>query len=387
MFTTFLNKEDRHLLDLSVFIKYSPEELLFYYYNSCINMTLETYLEMKEWLGNCYGNPDNLIKWLDFMGQEIDAVQDLESMHESEYLNYIGPYYYVPTNTQFHIMRFNPIEHNPLTSADFDALFSLHKLPSADRPLHKYSQSRKTVKKAARSKDELIRDICMCAASLRKIENLNQYILYINKFLERRKAICNAAEICPPEPAPVPEKPQKPADAPAKLKLLDTIGIARRWPHNKPAYCADYNRKMKIYFIKCREHEKACERFKKARQDWGEYRESFLKKCQFDIKEASSVLKEILALQSVYKDVIRKSFIHPDYQEVDILNRFQRYLETGRADNLQGCMNIYEGERHWIDIKAGQERIENTIHYLQPENEALKLANQEIGRLIASTMD
>lgn len=387
MFGTFLNKEDRHYLDLSVFINYGPEELLFYYYNSSINISLETYLQMKEWLENCYGNPDNLIKWLDFMGKEIDAVQDLDNIQESEYLNSIGPYYYGPTNTQFFFTKLNSIQYPTLTSDDFETLFSFHKLPSVDRALNKYSQSRKSVKKAVRSKDELIRDICMCSASLKKIESLGRYILYINKFIDRRKSICDAVEISPPEPAPVPEKPEKPTDPPAKLKLLNTFGLAKRWSHNKYSNCADYNHKMKVYFIRSREYEKACERFKKARQEWDEYRVPFLKKCKFEMKEASSTLKEVMSLQSIYKDIIRKSFIHPDYQEIEILNKFQRYLETGRANDLQGCMNIYEGERHWIDIKASQERIESTIHYLQPDNDALRFAANETSRLIASTMD
>lgn len=63
------------------------------------------------------------------------------------------------------------------------------------------------------------------------------------------------------------------------------------------------------------------------------------------------------------------------------------YLETGRADDLQGCMNIFKIESHWEDVKAGQERIENTIDHLQPDNEALFNSNQEVNRLIASTME
>ncbi|NLN87441.1 MAG: hypothetical protein GX133_07540, partial [Syntrophomonadaceae bacterium] len=48
MFPTFLNKDSRRFLDLSVFINYNPDELLFYYYNSTINISLETYLQMQE---------------------------------------------------------------------------------------------------------------------------------------------------------------------------------------------------------------------------------------------------------------------------------------------------------------------------------------------------
>lgn len=386
MINTFLNKEDRHHLDLSVFINYSPDELLFYYYDSRINIALETYLQLKEWLSNNLGNPDNLAKWLDFIDDEIGASQDLENLHMSEYLNSIGPYYYCPTNTQFHFLRFCSPEQEIVTSLDLAHMYGYHKLPVMDRALHKYAQSRKTTKKTIRSKDELIRDIAMCNASLRKIAVLDEHIRYINEFIKQRQSICDNSELTPPEPYPTPEKPIKRAEIPSRFNFLDSIGMAKyRAP--KPGQHTDYNHLMKIYFIKSREYEKACERFKKALKEWEELRVSFLQKCRFEIQEASSTLKDALELQSTYKDIIRKSFIHNNYQNVDTLNKFQCYLETGRADDLQGCMNIYEVENHWVDIKAGQERIENTIYHLQPDNEAFHYANQEVKRLIASAME
>ena len=81
MFSTFLNKESQCFLDLSVFINYRPDELLFYYYDSTINISLETYLQMQEWLDNNMGNPDNLSTWIDFINIELEAGQDLLEMH------------------------------------------------------------------------------------------------------------------------------------------------------------------------------------------------------------------------------------------------------------------------------------------------------------------
>lgn len=385
MFSTFLNKESRLFLDLSVFINYNPDELLFYYYNSTINISLETYLQMQEWLAKNLGNPENLAKWVDFIDKEIEAGADLEELHMSEYLNSVGPYYYVPTNSQFHFTRCFSAEQDYLTSADFTQLSSYHKLPQKDRALNKYAQSRKTNKKALRSKDELIRDISMCRASLLKIDTVNEHILYINKFIQQRQAIGETTELAPAGPAAIPVKPQKPAEPPARFNLLDSIGRIKL--RTRPEPDSNYSHLMKVYFIKSREHEKACERYKKALQDWQENRGAFLHKCDFEIQEATSTLKDALALQSTYQEIIRKSYIHSDYQNADTLGKFQHYLETGRADDLQGCMNIFEGESHWQDIKAGQERIENTIYHLQPDNESLYSANQEVSRLIASAME
>ncbi len=385
MFSTFLNKESQCFLDLSVFINYRPDELLFYYYDSTINISLETYLQMQEWLDNNMGNPDNLSTWIDFINIELEAGQDLLEMHLSDYLNSVGPYYYVPTNTQFHFSRFHSAEEEFLTSADLAQLFNYHKRPQLDRPLNKYAQTRKTNKKGLRSKDELIRDISMCKASLGKIASLDKHILYINKFIEQRQSICEASDLEPAEPNLIPIKPKKPAEPQSRFNLLDSIGLPKR--HTKPGSNSDYSQKMKIYFIKSRQHEKACERYKKALQNWPENRDAFVQKCGLEVQEAKSTLKNALELRSIYQDIIRKSYVHSVYQNVDTLNKFQYYLETGRADDLQGCMNIYEIESHWEDVKAGQERIENTIYHLQPDNEALFYANQEVNRLIASTIE
>ena len=387
MFQTFLNKEDGHVLDLSAFINYTPEQILFFYYNSWINITLDTYLQMREWFENGYGNRDKLKMWLDFMEQEIQVGSDLETLQDSEYLNTIGPYYYGPTGTQFYFVRLYNLKNDPLTSLDFSTLFEYHKIPAMDRDLQKYLQTRKIAKKSIRNKDELIRDITMCGASLRQADTMSQYTRYLNIFLEGRQEILDQEEITLREPAPAPQKPDKPRNPPPRFTFLKTVGISMIRHQTNQDTSADYNRNMKIYFIRCREYDKACERYKEALKNWDEQRECFVKKCRNDIHEASAKLKEALALLGIYQEIIRKSIIHSDYQTISTLDKFKRYLETGRADDLQGCMNLYEGERHWTEIKASQDRIENTIYFLQPENEALRIATHETGILIASTME
>ena len=67
----------------------------------------------------------------------------------------------------------------------------------------------------------------------------------------------------------------------------------------------------------------------------------------------------------LYNTVLDKSAIHSDYQDIKTLEMFRYFLETGRANDLQECINLYEEEKHWQEIKASQERIENTIYFLQ----------------------
>jgi hypothetical protein len=165
------------------------------------------------------------------------------------------------------------------------------------------------------------------------------------------------------------------------------MGILKKKQNNYQTNCANYNRNMKIYFMKCREYEKACDRYKEALQDWNIYRDGFTKKCQVDIQEAIGKLKKVQALLDIYHHIINKSFIHSNYQRLETLNSFKRYITTGRANDIQDCMNIYEEERLWTEIKASQERIENTIYSLQCENDALALASEQNARLIASTRE
>ncbi|MEA4925646.1 MAG: hypothetical protein VB084_10075 [Syntrophomonadaceae bacterium] len=382
MFKTFLNKEGGHVLDLSTFNNYTPEQILFYYYNSRINITLDAYYQMREWLENGYGDGEKLGMWLEFFTEELQVEPDLEILQDSEYMNVIGPYYYGPTCTQFYITRLYTLKNDPLTSDDFTVLLNLHKVPPVKRELQKYLQTRKTAKKTIKNKDDLIREISMCSASLKQIEEIGQCLDYLNIFLEGRQEILNQEEISPRDPGSAPQKPDKPDNTTGKFTFLQILKA-----QNKRDISADYNRNMKIYYIKCREYDKACERYKEALQNWDEYKENFIKKCRHDIREATGKIKEVTVWLGIYQEIIRRSVIHLDYQQVEILGKFKRYLETGRADDLQGCMNLYEGERHWQEIKASQDRIENTIYFLQPDNEALRLASLETSKLIASTVD
>jgi hypothetical protein len=70
------------------------------------------------------------------------------------------------------------------------------------------------------------------------------------------------------------------------------------------------------------------------------------------------------------------------YQDIKSLQTFKHYLETGRANDLQDCMNLFEEERHWHDIKASQERIENTIYFMQSNDEGLRFASEHIEQLL-----
>ncbi len=387
MFLTFLKKEDQHYLDLSVFINCSPERIMFYYYNSPIKISLETYSQMKEWAASDDSSKSCLNQWLELLETKLGARDDLIILQDSEYLNGIGPYYYGPTNTQFHFTKFNKMTNEPLTSVDFGILFNLHKSPSIDRNLQKYFKSRKNIKKSTRGSEDILQDLSMCLDALNQIAKVNRHSLYYNLLLNARRELLQQAEISPPPPDAIPAKPEKPQEPQLSFSSLLALNLSKNKQKEYEQACSDYNRRMKIYLIKYREHEKACERYKNALQNWEEDYLPMIEGCLAHIEEIEARLKTAQGLVDMYQFILNQSYIHPNYHHIDSLATFKHYLETGRANDLQDCMNLYEEERHWREIKASQERIETTIHFLQSETEPINILNQELNTLIASTTE
>jgi len=386
MFATFLNKADYHSLDLSTFINCSPERVLFYYYNSYINISLETYLQMKEWVQDDTSK-SFLNQWLELIETQIELGNDLSILQDSEYLNSVGPYYHVPTNTRFFFNKLSVIDNEPVTSIDLGVLFNLHRVPPVDKGLEKAVKQRKNVKKNVRNKDELIKEIVLCMESLEHIARIGRHADYLGLFLAARKTIIEKEDLAPLAPEDITGKPQRPEEPIPVFNSILSLGISRNKQKEYQKSCQDYNHKLKVYYIRYREHEKACERYKNALLSWEQHAESFMERCLDELDDAENKLQKVNSHIEAYKSILSKSFIHPDYHQVKVLQKFKNYLETGRAEDLQDCMNLYEEEKHWVEIKASQERIENTIHFLQAESELNFLALEKTRQLIASSTE
>lgn len=385
MFATFLNKADIHFLDLSVFINCTPEKILFYYYNSFIRINLETYYQMKEWVQDEDSPKSCLNQWLELLETEIGVRDDLVILKENEYLNDIGPFYYGPTNTRVFFYKLSAMNNEPLTSSDFAVIFNLHKTPALDKKLQKYYKNRKNLKKLTRNREDLLIDLDMCLDALQHIEKINHHCDYLNIILNQRKELLLQEDLLPTEPEAIMTKPQKPEEPQLTFSSLLAINYSRKRQLEYVKECSEYNRRMKIYLIRYREHEKACERFKTALRDWEGNHLQLAEKCIDQIEEAAAKLKTAQGLLEIYQFILDKSYIHQNYHYVDAISTCKNYLETGRANDLQDCMNLFEEERHWREIKASQERIENTIYFLQADSDSLTA--DFTANLIASTID
>ena len=378
MFFTFLNKEKADSLDISALIKYSPREVLYYYYDSAIRIPWEGYWKIKE-LAAASGKAANPIKeWLELFEQELNADADLSSLNDNEFIDSIGPYYYLPGNTRFY---FDKNFRNPVDMVSSENLASLAALATI-LPLNNEIQAnckiKKAKRKATKSKDELLKDINLCLTSLREIERLNKQINYWEKILEQRYFLREREDLFPAEPDSLPQKPEKPAEIEVSDNVLPFSRLLSRQKKQHNLDLNHYNHEIKVYFIRYREYEKACERYKEALENWPEYHQLFLDNCLNDIKKAEEKLNTARQNRQTYSEVIQKSIVHSAYQDIRTLELFKYYLKTGRANELQDCMNIFEEERNWTEIKASQERIENTIHFLQSANPDTHFADEHI---------
>lgn len=383
MFFTFLNKDEPRYPDNSLISGYFPDVVLTYYYNSQLTIPLSTYWEMKQTAAENTDAGAPIREWELFFA-EIDLESDLENFNSNEYLNTVGPYYYPLTNTCIYLTKDNPSPAEILTAEDLTILINLERTPEMDAELFSYYKSRKGNKKPARNESELIKDINMCLASLREIEKVNRHVNYMNKFLEQRYAIVEQENLKPREPDNLPQKPQKEEEKEVHSNNLIPFSriVNRKKKTSEKDPGSNYNHDMKIYIIRYREYEKACDRFKAVLENWSGYQDTLMDNCFRDIEMAENKIKKCHKSLQIYNTILAKSFIHSIYQDSHTLNLFRHYLETGRAQNLQECMNLFEEECHWSEIKASQERIENTIYFLQGANEDYRQASENIDRII-----
>lgn len=380
MFFTYLNRKTYESIDLSSLINYKPEQIIKFYYNSFIELPFESY-EALQAAADENGQPDVIaMEWQKLMEEDLKCSQDLLNLKANEFIEQLGPYYYQPTNTRFYFNRKS--SSLPLTAADFDLLLQLSLPPAPNQQLHKYNKTRKNAKKISRSKEELIEDIAMCISSLREIEILNRHINYLNKFLEMRCAIVEQEISGPQEPERLPEKPQK-APETERTGLNNLIPFTRARQRQNPRAVSDYNHEMKVYYIRYREYEKACDRYKEALENWAVLAGPFMDTCLRDIEESELNLKAARKILTVYNNIILRSYVHTDYQDIKTLSIFKHYIETGRCLDIQDCMNLFEEERHWSEIKASQERIENTIYFLQNGSEYTRFADQKLNEILS----
>ncbi|HZJ85301.1 MAG TPA: hypothetical protein VFD02_07155 [Syntrophomonadaceae bacterium] len=380
MFFTFLNKENAHYLDLAVIRRYPPDKILFYYYNSAITFPLDTYLELLDTVDK--EKPRQyLTRWFNLL-EGLDVTEDMEFFEHNEFLTKIGPYYYPETNSRIYFTKETISPDKFLTVEDMEVLTTLQNYPAIAKEIQTYYKSRKNAKKTAKNKEDLLKDIDICLKSFAETEILGQHINFINKLLDSRYSIVEQINLEPMEPDNIPIKPQAVGGNVLPKDNIIPFSKIKRKSKNEISVGNTFNYDTKVYFIRYREYEKACDRYKLILSDWPNLYLDFLDKSYQDIDENEAKLEKANSALNIYNYIIHKSYVHADYQDLATLEKFKSFLETGRANNLQDCMNLFEDEKYWKDIRASQDRIENTIYFLQSETDLTRFADENISKYL-----
>jgi|LFRM01.1.fsa_nt_gb hypothetical protein len=382
MFYPFLNKEHPDYLDSSVLLNALPRQVLYYYYQGAVKITDEVYLTLQQVSFDDSVLSDMARVWLNLIEDYLEAESDLQTFVNSPYLKTIGPYYYPETNTRFYFCKQQPEPAQVLTAFDLEVLFNLDQPVIINRELQQYAKGRKTKKTSVA---DLIRELDMLILALQEIEQINRHTNYLRKFLDHRYAIVEQEDLLPCEPDEIPDKPVKESERLDNLIPFSRVRSSLRKKQEQEG--SRYNYDVKVYFIRYREYEKACDRYKRVLENWSMYQQALYDRCFQDISEAEAKMQKAHKALDLYNTVLDKSAIHSDYQDIKTLEMFRYFLETGRANDLQECINLYEEERHWQEIKASQERIENTIYFLQNSTEQGLVANEQLDLLLKGSRE
>ncbi|MGI5880192.1 MAG: hypothetical protein ACOX6L_06310 [Syntrophomonadaceae bacterium] len=382
MFFTYLNKEEPKFLDQSVMLAANPGEVLYYFYNRPLYITLNDFYAIELESGSGSEQADYAQSWLSLIETQLQAIESLISFSQNEFLLTLGPYYYPITNSRFYFVKNRPDESSMFTATDLSILKELAISPPINNSLQQYAKTRKA-RKALKTRDEIINDIKMCMQSLKEIEQLNRHTNYLRKVLLKRQNLIGEADLCPEEPDNLPVKPTKSQTVTSIADNIISFSRVNRWK-NRAALDegSRFNHEMKVYIIRYREYEKACERYKMALEEWSLTSQAILDNCLNEINKVEDLLKTARGKEGHYLAILKSSPIHNDYQNPETLGMFRYFLETGRASDIQECMNLFEEEKHWNEIKAGQERIENTIYFLQNCSESGRLAGEELENIL-----
>ncbi|MGE5543930.1 MAG: hypothetical protein ACM3UW_03065 [Bacillota bacterium] len=366
MLLSFFGKEGHNNLDISVFLEYPPDIVLEFFQQSFINISLNVYQELKEQFADPANLNENIPKWVLFIDKLLDMEDSLFSLEENKNLDFVGPAYYIRTNTRFFFYK-TCFEHEGVTAQDIAEMVELNSTPAIDDLIAKHYATLKCKPSSKKSREELLHDLQICISALEEIEHISRQLMFQRRLVEIRESFLNAPYAALIEPEKPEDKPEKPVQKQSFLRGLLN-------PKSRAAFeeaCQQYNHDLKVYYIKYREYEKACDRYKNALKDWEFEKNHLINRSIEDIKKAKLKIKKGNRIIKIYNEVLSNLDIHPQYQNIGSLTRFYYFLETGRAVSMQECMNLYEQELSLEELKESQERLERnimaTVYYLHAE--------------------
>ncbi len=366
MLLSFFGKEGNNNLDISVFLEYPPDIVLEFFQQSYVNISLSVYQELKDQFADPDNLNENIPKWVLFIDKLLDMEDSLYSLEENRNLDFVGPAYYIKTNTRFFFYK-TCFEHESITAQDIAEMVDLNSTPAINDLIAKHYATLKCKPASRKSREELLNDLQISITALEEIEHISRQIMFQRQLIEIRESFLNAPYAALIEPEKPEDKPEKPV--PKHSFLGGLLNPKARAAFE--AACQQYNHDLKVYYMKYREYEKACDRYKNALKDWESEKNYLINRSIEDIKKAKLKIKKGNRIIKIYNEVLTSLDIHPQYQSIGPLTRFYYFLETGRALSIQECMNLYEQELSLEELKESQERLERnimaTVYYLHSE--------------------
>ncbi len=366
MLLSYFGKEEYNNLDISVFLEYPPDIVLDFFQLSFVNISLSVYQELKDQFADPGNLNENIPKWVLFIDKLLDMENSLFALEENSNLDLVGPAYYVKTNTRFFFFK-TCFEHEGTTAQEIAELLELNATPTIDDLIAKHYATLKCKPSSRKSREELLNDLQISISALEEIEHISRQVQFQRRLIKTRESFLNAPYAALIEPDNPMDKPEKPVQKNSFLNgLFNLKGRA-----NFEEACKQYNHDLKVYYIKYREYEKACDRYKNSLKEWESEKNHLINRSIEDIKKAKLKIKKGNRITKIYNEVLNSLEIHSQYQNIPSLTRFYYFLDTGRSFSLQECMNLYEQELYWEDLKESQERLERnvmaTVYYLHAE--------------------
>jgi len=368
--------------DLSVYLAYTPEKLLPFWYGQTLFMPLPIWQELQQQAALEEEHSEApCCLWVQLIAQELQADSDLLLMEKTPSLCEVGPFYYLPDKVCFSFPR------HPNCSTFGAEEFSQRKqdteaVTPMDPLLQKsLSQRSKTTKRAGLQPEELKKEIQIGILALSERDRFQRQAARLKDFaLLCSHALLHADEVGP-KPQLKQEMPNPPKELAEKTTQKKKGSLKQRFldffVEASPSMAPFQSHQRRQYFLSLRMHEKACDRYKEAREKWHTFYPDFYEKVE--TVEKACKTRQLAAEKNVRlcNEILNRSAIHGVYQQIPILESFLCYLETGRATHLQSCINLYEEEQHWNELKTSQHRIESTILSWQPESGALPVLDSE----------
>lgn len=139
MFSQILGKPLNNY-DISVYEHYAPESILDYHHHSTLEVSLDTYWQLKKMYEDPENENENIGLWIHLFDEAIGARDNLAALQQSPRDFRSGPYYYPLTNTTIYFTPDAPPEA-PVNHEDIRFLRSLAEPPAPNDRVMKYYQN------------------------------------------------------------------------------------------------------------------------------------------------------------------------------------------------------------------------------------------------------